>query len=390
MTMRKLHPMLLALLLGAAQHVACGKRGDPLPPLRRTPQPVTELSLAQRGQELEIRLQAPRATTEGARLGVVTLELLRAEGSGDFQKTAARRSVKAAPGERLQLTEALPAVGTVVRVATIATSDKRSSVMSQIRSLLVAEAVPAPRDLEAALEADGVRLRFAPPDPLPPWIEPSPEPKRAPSPPPSPTPPPGAPAPSGAPPAPTPEPSPSPESTSSPEPGVSPEAPAAPQTAGFLLYRRSESGSYAAPLATEPLRGEASFLDATAPLGGRFCYVARTAVSGAPLVESEPSNESCVSVEDKKAPAAPLGVAALTTEAGLELSWSPSPELDLALYRVYRQTPGREPERIAEVKPPETSVVARDAGGRFVYFVTAVDAAGNEGPRSSPVEGGRR
>jgi fibronectin type 3 domain-containing protein len=158
-----------------------------------------------------------------------------------------------------------------------------------------------------------------------------------------------------------------------------------------LLYRRDESGDYGAPLVDEPLRGAATFLDATATLGTRVCYVARTVVSGAPLIESEASNEACVGVEDKKAPAAPQGVAVLATDAGIEVSWSPSPEPDLALYRVYRHAAGAGPERIAEVRAPETSALDTTAGaGRFVYAVTAVDTAGNESPRSTPVEGGRQ
>ncbi len=382
--MRKTDTLLLALAGFATLHVACGKRGDPLPPLRRTPQAVAELAIAQRGGELELRLQAPRATTEGERLGVVTVELARAVGSGEFQKTATRCQLKAAPGERLVLTEALPAVGTVVRVAAVAIANKRSSVMSPLRSLTVADAVPPPTGLVAALEPDGVRLTFTPPDPMPAWIQPSPEPsppsKRPPSAPAAP----GAPAPAPArTPEPTPSPEPSPEATPSPEP--------VPETAGLFLYRRDEGGEYAAPLVTEPFRGEATFLDATAALGARVCYVARTVVSGAPLIESGASNESCVGVEDKKPPAAPQGVAVLATDAGIEVSWSPSPEPDLALYRVYRQASGGGPERIAEVRAPETSALDVSAGaGRLVYFVSAVDAAGNEGPRSTPVEGGRR
>jgi hypothetical protein len=343
--MRTFPTLLLSLCAAATAHVACGKRGDPLPPLRRTPQPVTELAIAQRGRELEVRLQAPRATTEGERLGVVTLELWQATGSGDFQKTAKRRELKAAPGERLVMSDALPEVGTVVRVAAIATSSKRSSVISPLRTLTVAEAVPPPSGLMAALEPDGVRLDFTAPEPMPAWIEPSPEA------------------------------SPSPE----------------PKTSGVLLYRRDESGDYGAPLVDEPLRGAATFLDATATLGTRVCYVARTVVSGAPLIESEASNEACVGVEDKKAPAAPQGVAVLATDAGIEVSWSPSPEPDLALYRVYRHAAGAGPERIAEVRAPETSALDTTAGaGRFVYTVTAVDTAGNESPRSTPVEGGRQ
>ncbi|HET7292572.1 MAG TPA: hypothetical protein VFM88_09115 [Vicinamibacteria bacterium] len=376
--------MLLALVPAATLHVGCGKRGDPLPPLRRTPQPVSELSLAQRGAELEVHLQAPRATTDGQRLGVVSLELLRAEGSGDFQKTAARRSVKAAPGERLTLREPLPSPGTVLRIAAIATSDKHSSVQSQLRSLVVAEAVAPPLDLSAGLEPDGVRLRLTPPDPLPAWIEPSPEPKGSPSPPPQASLPAAGVAPQPAGPRPPEEAPSAPPTETAPSP-----APPIPQTAGFYLYRRAENGTYGAPLTAEVLR-EASFLDAMAPLGATHCYVATTVVSGAPLVESGTSNEACVLVEDKKAPAAPTGVAALAGESGLELSWSPSPEPDLALYRVYRQARGGQPERFAEVKPPETSVVDPGAAsGRFVYSVSAVDAAGNESQRSQPVEGGR-
>jgi len=386
--MRKTDTLLLALAGSATLHVACGKRGDPLPPLRRTPQPVAEVAIAQRGHELEVRLQTPRATTEGERLGVVTMELWQAVGSGDFEKSATRRQLKAAPGERLVLTDALPDVGTVVRVAAVAISNKRSSVMSPLRSLTVADAVPPPTGLAAALEPDGVRITFTPPDPMPAWIQPSPEPsphsKRSPPPPGAPSAPgtstPPTPAPT---PEPTPSPEPSPEATPSPEP--------VPETAGLFLYRRDESGEYAAPLVTEPLRGEATFLDATAAVGARVCYVARTVVSGAPLIESEASNESCVGVEDKKPPAAPQGVAVLATDAGIEVSWSPSPEPDLVLYRVYRQAAGGAPERIAEVRAPETSALDVSAGaGRFVYFVSAVDAAGNEGPRSTPVEGGRR
>ncbi|HJS59346.1 MAG TPA: hypothetical protein VKA01_14685 [Vicinamibacteria bacterium] len=386
--MRKTDTLLLALAGFATLHVGCGKRGDPLPPLRRTPQPVAELAIAQRGGELELRVQAPRATTEGERLGVVTLELWRAIGSEEFQKTATRRQLKAAPGERLVSTEALPEVGTVVRVAAVAISNKRSSVMSPLRSLTVADAVPPPTGLAAALEPDGVRLTFTPPDPMPAWIQPSPEPS-----PPSIRPPgaPGAPGAPETPPAPTPEPTPEPTPSPEPAPEATPSPEPVPETAGLFLYRRDESGEYAAPLVTAPLRGEATFLDATAAVGARVCYVARTVVSGSPLIESEASNESCVGVEDKKPPAAPQGVAVLATDAGIEVSWSPSPEPDLALYRVYRQAPGGGPQRIAEVRAPDTSALDVSAGtGRFVYFVSAVDAAGNEGPRSTPVEGGRR
>ena len=67
-----------------------------------------------------------------------------------------------------------------------------------------------------------------------------------------------------------------------------------------------------------------------------------------PLVESAPSNEACVEVRDIAAPATPTGLAVLPREGGLEVLWSPSAELDLAGYRVYRAVAGGRSERVAE------------------------------------------
>jgi len=126
-------------------------------------------------------------------------------------------------------------------------------------------------------------------------------------------------------------------------------------------------------------------------LGQRWCYLVGTVVSTDPVVESARSNEACVSVHDVVAPAAPSGVAALGSADGIEVSWSPSTESDLASYRVYRAAAGNAPERIGEVAPPETSLrdTSATAGTRYSYTVTAVDKAGNESAPSSPVPGTR-
>jgi hypothetical protein len=377
----------LALAAGALALLACGKRGDPLPPLRRTPQAVTELELAQRGSSLEIRIQAPRATTEGERLGVVTLQILSAQGDAPLGKSAARREEKAAPGERLVITAPLPSPGTLVRVAAIATSSSRSSTQSAPRLLKVADLVPPPRDLAAELEPEGVRLRFRAPDPMPAWIEP---PKAAP-----------ASRPAGAEPVSSSAEAERPASalgaTGEPsvqdaeEPPVPDATPAPPRAAAFNVYRRTEPGAHAAPLNAEPV-SEPTYLDASAPLLSEVCYEVRTVVSAGPLIESEATPETCLRVLDKKAPAAPTGVATLPVADGVEVSWSPSTEPDLAAYRVYRRARGEAPVLMVELKAGETSAVDRDAGlgQRFQYHVTAVDAAGNESLASTPVEGVRR
>jgi fibronectin type 3 domain-containing protein len=94
-------------------------------------------------------------------------------------------------------------------------------------------------------------------------------------------------------------------------------------------------------------------------------------------------------VKDVAAPAAPTGVAALARDGALEVSWSPSSEPDLAGYRVYRATAGGTPERLAEVGPGESAFrdTTAPSGAPHFYTVTAVDAAGNESPPSTPAEG---
>ncbi|HEU0109106.1 MAG TPA: fibronectin type III domain-containing protein [Vicinamibacteria bacterium] len=347
-----------------------------------TPQAVTNLKLAQRGDLLEIAYVAPRATSGGARLGVLDIEILRADAPGDFQKMARRTRRRAAPGESLAETSPLPSPGTTVRVAARALDRGHISALSSVATIVVQPPPPAPHDLSAELKGEAVALRWM-------GTVPSPSPSPSPSPGPAPSASPGtlsSPAPGA-----SPGPRVSPSPTASPRPSPSPSATPKPPARGFLLYRRSDpGGSYGGPIRSEPFTANA-FEDKAVSLGQRWCYVVGTVVSTEPVAESTRSNEACVSVHDIVAPAAPSGVAALGGPDGVEVSWSPSTETDLASYRVYREAPGGPRERVGEVAPPETSL--RDAtaapGTRYTYSVTAVDRAGNESPPSAPVPGGR-
>lgn len=368
--------MLLALLVLPA----CGKRGDPQPPLPRNPQPITGLRLSQRGDVLEISYTAPRLTTANVRLGVLEVELLRAEIEGDLAKVAKRRRVKVAPGETLVETEPLPPPGTSVRVAAQAYSRGQPSSLSPVLSLKVVPPPPRPPGLKATLLADGVSLAWDP-IPLPP---PTPPPTPSPSPSPSPTPS-ATPTPS---PSPSPSPSASPTATPSPTPTPAPTPTPLPVPA-VSVYRREGTAEYAAPLATVlPAEG---FVDRSVTAGQSVCYVVRTVVSRDPLIESAPSEEACLTVRDISAPAAPSGIAVLAREEGIEVSWSPSPEADLDRYRVYRALAGGARERLAEVPSTETSYLDRTlpAGASALYSVTATDKAGNESAASAAVEGRR-
>jgi hypothetical protein len=328
---------LIVQLAAVLALVACGKRGDPLPPLRRAPQPVTDLEVKQRGDRLEIALTAPRAFSDGARLPILEIEVLRAAGEGDFEKVARPSRRKAAPGERLLEEEPLPAQGTKLRFAARARAKGRVSKLTPVATLTVATTPPAPSGLTTLSDAKGVALAWKPPD-----VAAAVEPDAVPVPP------------------------------------------------SFLVYRRPKAGAYTRSLHATPV-ATTSFVDPAVAPGEELCFVVRTVTSTQPLVESAPSDESCLLVEDVAPPETPAGVAASGKPGGIEVTWSPSAEPDLAMHRVYRWSTGAPIARIAEVPAPETSYLDADAPVGMVarYTVTAVDKAGNESERAPGVSASR-
>jgi hypothetical protein len=380
-----------AVILAAAGSGACGKRGDPLPPVRRAPQPVSDMRVSQRGDHIEISLVAPRAATDGSRLPVIDIEILRAPEKGPFEKVAKMVSRRAAPGERLVEEERpLPPAGTVLRFAARARA-KGVSALTPVSTVTVGETPPPPEDLHAVSAAAGVALEWK----LPPGLsllEPSPAPEASPSPspPPSPEPSPGAAAP-GTRLRPSPVPSPS-RAQAAPMagaegPGIAPEASPSPSAPGvsFFVYRRSEHGTYGPPLSATTI-ASTTYEDDTAVPGETWCYAVRTVASTTPQIESETSNEPCLKVEDVSPPAAPVGVTARETEGGVEVVWSPAPEPDLKVFRVYRSVGNQRAKLVAEVPGGTTTYLDAEApqGALVHYTLTAVDEAGNESAASPP------
>jgi hypothetical protein len=377
-----IHATTIPALVRAAA-LGCGKRGDPLPPLARTPQPVRDLSVAQRGSDLEIRYSAPRTTTGGIRLDLHTVEILTARAEGDFAKTALVEARKVAPGETAVWTQPLPPPGTRLRVAARAVSSGDRSALTPIVTLTVEPAPAPPADLKARLTPEAVVLNWT-------GIVPSPPPPPSPAPSPSASP--------AASPSPSPAPSPSTRAGGArARPSASPGLPARPvavappkpATPGFRIFRRDPVASYEAPMNPVPIT-TLVFEDRTAGAGSRWCYVVRLAASVDPVVESGPSDEVCVDITDVAPPGAPAGVATVAGTDAVDLSWSPSPETDLAGYRVYRGPEGAAaPARVAEL--PSGQTTWRDTtpgrGGLYLYTVTAFDRSGNESAPSRPAEG---
>jgi hypothetical protein len=194
---------------------------------------------------------------------------------------------------------------------------------------------------------------------------------------------------------------------------VQPESPATAgrptATAGYRVYREEIDPASAAAAAEDPSqavpRGALSsvalvhapaYQDMDFVVGHSYLYVVRAlAQFGADTVESVDSNDAVVAAMDVFPPAAPQGLVAVIVPATLgapayvELSWSISPEADLAGYEVYRsEQPDAQGERVNEVllSAPTFRDMNVTAGQQYFYRVRAVDHASNESPFSATAE----
>jgi hypothetical protein len=194
-----------------------------------------------------------------------------------------------------------------------------------------------------------------------------------------PSPPAGPPSPSGSPGAPgaSPLPSGSQGASPAPHPGVS----------GFYVYRRQPDGIFVrvGSFITVP-----SYVDTSVATGENWCYVVRTVVSIEPLIESGDSNEVCLESRDVIPPAAPVGLTVLAgPDHTLVITWSPSHEADLAVYKLYRKV-GTEPAiLIGSIPVGQTTHTdgTVSPGISYQYTLTAVDTSGNESKPSIAAEG---
>lgn len=414
-------PALALAVFTLAVLTACGKKGEPVAPYSKTPQPPSGLQVSQVGPEIEIQVTAPRTTTENRPLPVIELEWLEAPVLGDFRKVARpilREEV--APGELR--TKRFPLPTAPSRLSVRAYSGRARSNNAPLASFLPAPVPTPPGNVAATATATGVQLNWTNPPGAEPW--PSPTPVPTPTPRPTPTPQPGAapsptatpnPAASSRPPPPggshpdpkpggghqqppppegavadagasaTPAPvSPSaalevkPDPQASPRPGGSPLPSPTPVPlalpSGIRIFRTDG----APRLAREPLQA-ASWLDTTLKPGDKPCYALRYAATLQPLVESAPTEPVCTEFKDLVVPEPPARLLGDIGPTFVELSWLASPSTDVAFYRVYRTM---ETEARAMVIQTEGLLLrVRDlnmTSGPRTYDVVAVDKGGNE------------
>lgn len=123
--------------------------------------------------------------------------------------------------------------------------------------------------------------------------------------------------------------------------------------------------------------------------GVEKCFVVRgVRRRGAVTTGSATFGPTCETPKDTFGPAAPINLAPVLGTETVTLVWDAVSAADLAGYIVLRATGASEtlqeltPKPIAALQFADTTV---RAGQRYIYYVVAVDTAGNRGPRSAPV-----
>ncbi|CAN5465338.1 hypothetical protein BH10ACI4_BH10ACI4_36100 [soil metagenome] len=138
-------------------------------------------------------------------------------------------------------------------------------------------------------------------------------------------------------------------------------------------------------------------IDPTARFGQTYLYTAQRVrpiqLNGHAIeVRSVVSPTITLTLRDTFPPAAPTGLATIATaspQAGIDLSWQPNAETDLAGYIVYRRDlAGGVRTRLTAAAIPGSAF--RDAtaapGKRYAYSVTAIDTSNNESTASAEAE----
>jgi hypothetical protein len=405
------HPSALAagavsLLAAAVLVLACGKKGDPEPPIRLIPSPTTELTVVQRGGELLLDFPYPQTTAAGTPLPglseiAVWLLVWRApETAPDGAQPklevdervflAEARPVRVVTGDELpevvrgdRIVVSLPVPGppeegagravTTVAVKTQGPNGEESTLSNRVSFPSIEPPAP-PTGLEVRDLATGVRVRWDYPraegeEAEPGESEGEDEDEEAAE---------AAETAAGEEetaaeeelePEEVPEAEAELEAKAELEGKVEPEAeteveageeqatdaaeeepgaeaagtPAEPGLAGFNVYRRQATErTYGAPLRTVGARSRV-FLDESALFGERYIYAVSAVASRRPVVvESRLAEEVEVDYRDRFAPPVPQGLVALSEEGRVRLVWQESAVPDLAGYRIYRRGPDGE------------------------------------------------
>jgi len=362
---------LLLLNVGAG---ACGKRGNPLPPLRPIPGRVADLTAHRTGSRIDLQFTVPNANTDGTtpialdRVDVYAVATapgapapavaamtadpknlrgsvaVRREEDTDASSSSAKGSSSSkalptapveerprppGPGDRATLTNRLDAAAVsrgdvtyFVAVPVAGSGRGRRGPASAIVAVPAGDEPAAPGSLALDYDATHVTLSWKP----------------------------------------------------------------AAAGQSFKVWQATGPADPAPTIAT-PAPVTATTFSAPVVFGRAQCFaVAALMVTGPVTVEGPPSAPACVTPVDRFPPAAPAGLQAVQEGSAVTLIWSAVDAPDLAGYIVLRADMGTETFQPLQRAPvPETTY--RDttvrAGATYLYTVIALDKTGNPSEQSN-------
>ncbi len=333
---------------------ACGKIGDPLPPIPRTPLIVNELNVTQQGSKLIVSIplvRAPRTTAPQAVVIYRLIENLAAPGGITQETFAARASViKELPLDKLVVgstvltyqdeldLNAQPKGARYRYAIRLLNADGRAADFSNYALIEpLADLAAAPAELKSQLTQTELVISWTP--------------------------------------------------SAANENGTTPA-----NVFGYNLYRKA--GDALTKLNPQPLK-TARYVDKAFSFGMNYEYLVRP-LSAAPgkttdLIEGNASAALTIQPLDTFAPAKPFTPTIASTNAQMSLFWASNAEADLVGYNIYRAEDKAAPDAQwvklnAKTHTPTTFRDERvQVGKTYFYRITAVDNAGNESSKSEIV-----
>ena len=363
---------LIAIPASLSLMMACGTPRPPLPPSLELPKPVTDLRGARQGDTVSLVWTVPAKTTDGTNLHHLGPTLIcrslqvainRCDPVGTLQpsdlpspqpvqpKKASQNNTAKDKKNPTTLVEAtfndnLPAVveekdplGFITYAIETQNSNLHSAGLSNQIQIPLAPVLPPPTDLQAKVTADGVLLTWT---------------------------------------------------------GILPATQVAGISYVYRIYRREKSSKTPSIAGELPvsIAAQPQFLDSGFQWQKTYDFwIAVLTISGqygknVLQVEGKNSLPQTVFANDTFAPAPPVGLQAVASGVGqkpfVDLTWAPNTEPDLAGYNVYRRESNGSPNKLNDqpVQTPTYRDSAVVTPKTYSFSVSAVDARGNESPRS--------
>lgn len=314
-----------ALALAAVFLASCGYPGEPLPPALKRPVRIVDLNAVERGSKIIIHFTIPAITTEGAPVkGVEPLDVrIGPPPPGKFEMNDWAKSAERVPEDQIR------------RDPPIASIELNATPFYN-KNVVVAARALSPKGRDAGW-SNVLDFHIVPALPQPAAVE----------------------------------------WKNAPDAVQLTWRAAAPS---FRVFRRIAGGAEWNLLATVNKPG---YLDKTIEYGRAYDYDLQSIekTDDDHFAESDLAELDGVKPVDRFPPAVPTGLTAVPGTRSIELVWNRNTERDFASYRLYRDGKLLAGNLVAlaysdrDVKP----------GTTYSYQISAVDNAGNESARSTPV-----